>query len=211
MAYTLADKIFSFFGTNAKVRDSYKDGSGKGISERYQEIIGESYDEELSDLVSNLLDNTVVPQTVLEKLIPFLEYNIGNPVIIFYAPSYRRKIIAFAQRIYETKSTIVSYEMLFHILGFDAVEIELFSDGVTFDWGELDDEDRTFDSNSCCVYYTIKLTGTVTISQDVYDAVIRIIEYLEPIDGHLREILYNGTPISVEGGVFDDSFDESFD
>lgn len=212
MAYTLKDKIFSFFGVDAKVRDTYKDINGKGISERYQECIGEQYDDDLSDKVDNFIDRTMVPAEILAVLIPHMEDQLGNPVIISNAVARRRKIIQFAHQIYNIKSTALSYEVLLRMLGFATVVVNTYPSTSGFDSDlTFDDINRTFDrASKACTDYDIELTGVISITQDVYDAVYRIIEFLEPIDGDLKQVTYNGTAIIVSSDIFDDTFDSSF-
>lgn len=208
MAYTLKDKIFSYFGVNAKVKDTFKDGSGKGINERYQECIGEGYDDELQSLVDNLIDNTVVPQTMLSKLIPHMESMLGNPVVVSDAVATRRKVLQFAQKIYDYKSTIVSYKILFRLLGLDynGVEIIIHDSASGFDSPDtLDDPSRTFDGSKCCSEYSVILTGP-PLTDEIEAAIFRIIAYLEPVNATLRTVFYNGDDI-----LFFDIFDETFD
>lgn len=204
--------IFPLFGVNAKVKDTYKDAYGKGINERYQEAIGETYDDELQDLIDLFLDRTIIAETMLSRMIPYMEYNLGNPVVVLDSVSMRRKILKFAQHIYNIKSTQKSYEVLLKLLGFNTVIVEEFADNEGFDSDlTLDDDFRTFDgSNKACNFYSVHLTGGVAITQTVYDAIIRIIEYLEPINADLREITYNGSSL-VLSRIFDYTFESTFE
>jgi hypothetical protein len=213
MAYTLKDKIFSFFGVNAKVKDTFKDGAGKGITERYQECIGEGYDDELKDLVDNLIDNTLVPQTMLSKLIPHMESMMGNPVVVSDAVATRRKVIQFAQKIYDYKSTIVSYQILFRLLGLDygGVSIVIHTPASGFDSPDtLDAPSRTFDGAKCCVEYSVFLTGSPPLTPELEAAIFRIIEFLEPVNASLRTAYYNGADL-LYFNIFDETFDSTFE
>lgn len=195
--YTLKDKIFSFFGMDDKRRDTYKDINGKGIGERYQETIGQSYDEELQTLVDLFLDNTIVPQTMLSKLIPHREADMGNPVVINDTVATRRKILRYIMPIYLIRSTALSYEVLLRLLGFDTVVIVEHGNDFGFDSPvHFDDPLRHFDTSSrMCGGYSIDLTGTLVIDTNTILAIQRIVKFLEPINSDLREIIYNGIPL----------------
>jgi hypothetical protein len=212
MEFKLKPIIFGFFGVNAKVNDSYKDVTGNGINERYQQCVAEDYDENISDLVDNFVDRTIVPAEIKTVLIPLLESMLGNPVIVLNDVIMRRKIIRFAQNIYNVKSTAISYEILFKLLGFDTVVIQEFVITTGFDSDvTFDDTDRIFDgSEKNCSDYSIILTGGIGITEEIYSSMFRIIAFLEPINADLRDIFYNGNSIFINQDIFDDSFDESF-
>lgn len=236
MAFSLKSVIFSYFGVNAKVMDTYKTGglstddgeilmlddgveilsddSGKGINERYQESLGAGYDDELSDLIDNFIERNLVPQEMLSRLIPHMETMLGGIVVVSDTVAMRRKIIQFAQQIYNIKSTALSYEVLFKLLGFETVVIEEFGAISGFDSDlTFDDEGRTFDgSDRNCSDYSVHLTGSISITQDILDAISRIIAFLEPINADLRMVTYNGEEISiVDLGIFDEFFGPEFE
>jgi len=213
MAYLLKEKIFPFFGVDAKRRDTFKDINGKGISERYQEALGDGYDDEVSDLVDNLLDNILVPKTMKATHIHLMEWMLGGIVRVNGTTAMRRKIIGFAHTIYNIKGTAKSYEVLLRLLGFATVTIEELVEVGTFDSDTtFDDEFRTFDSDpGCgCAKYNVLLTGGVSVSDEMIIAIYRIINFLEPINATLGHVYYNGSEISPVTGIFDDTFDDTF-
>lgn len=195
--YTLKDRIFAFFGVDDKIRDTFKDGQGKGIKERYNEALGEDYDEELGPLIDNLMDNTLVPQTLLIKFLPLMESMLGGLPLIVGTENIRRKTIEFFTRLYEVRGTALSYQMLFLSLGFDTVAIVEFAGASSFDSAfTFDDIGRTFDaSSSGCDTYTIELTGSITVDAEVIAVMLKLITFLEPIYVDLKEIRYNGVPV----------------
>lgn len=213
MTYTLKDKIFGFFGKYSYVRDTYKQGGdfgddfepgdfdtiAKGIWQRYNECLGEDYDTYIRSLVDDFHDNLLVPRLMLAKMIPQLESMVGNPVLVLDTEAMRRKILAFTQRIYDIRSTKLSYEVLMRLLGFDTVTITEFTITSGFDSDiTLDDPDRVFDQGTKpCSFYSIALTGSITVDTPILEALRRIIDFLEPIWADLRQVTYNGNPISV--------------
>lgn len=216
MDFKLKTRLFEYFGRDAKVRDTFKDVNGKGISERYHEALGEGYDDDVSDLLDNFIDRTIVPKEMVSQLIPLMEWMLGSPVVVTDAVAMRRRIIQFAQQIYNIKSTALSYEILLRMLGFDTVTIQEFVITSGFDSDvTLDDEARVFDgADSNCSEYSVLLTGSITVTDAVNEAVFRIIEFLEPVNADLREVLYNGAPIEPVSdgiGIFDSTFDSTFE
>jgi len=199
MVYTLKDRIFGFFGLDDKVRDTFKDGQGKGINERFNEALGEDYDENLGPLVDNLMDNTIVPQTMLVKFLPVMESMLGDLPVMIDDENIRRKTIEFFTKLYSVKGTALSYVMLFTWMGFDTVVVTEFSNNTSFDSSfTLDDSFRTFDATSSgCSQYSIILTGSLTLDSAIIAGMALIIEFLEPIYVKLKEIIYNGSPIQL--------------
>lgn len=199
MAYTLKDKIFSFFGVHAKINDSFKDGSGKGINERYNECLGEDYDENVRVLVDDFHDNLYVPKKCDSKFIEFLEYNVGRPIIVVETDSFRRKMLELNHQITLIKGTLLSHEVLFGMLGVTVVTITVLENTSGFDSAvTFDDEGRKFDgSATCCGHYTIALTGGAVQDATLNAAILRIARYLQPIDSEIDSITYNSNQVPL--------------
>lgn len=202
MSFLLKEKIFGLFGVNAKVNDSLKDAFGKGINERYQESIGESYDDELSDLIDNAIENLVVPATMKAELIVLLEVMLGGILTISNLENYRRKIIQFAHTLYNVKGTITGFKIPLFMLGFTGVVIETITYEGTLDstTSTLDDDIRTLDSEpGCgCGKYRLLLTGSIPLTPEILIAIRNVINFNQPINAELLEILYNDEDIDVE-------------
>lgn len=199
MAWQLENLLFSLFGGEAKRNDNYKDADGRGIDERFMRTLGKDFDEEVMPLIDGLIDNTLVPEAVLQKFIPYLESMLGDVVQVKDDIGYRRKVIRFSTRINQVKGTRRSFEILLKLLGFATVEVEEHFGAYGFDSSvTLDNSIRRFDSGCPpCTDYTLKLTGTLALSQSVLDAIARIVSFCEPINARLRQVLVNGTPVSL--------------
>ena len=203
--FKIQNKIFEYFGIHAKRTDALKDGSGKGIWERYNESLALYYDEELSILVDLIHENLLIPDSMLPSIIPTMERSLGEPVIILeegtiLSETYRRKILKFIHTIYNIRGTETSYRLLFKMLGFDTVNIQEFVDIAGFDSDvTFDDEVRTFDlSNTCgCAEYSIITTGSITLTGEIIQGIGRIVEFLEPINASLRDFTYNGDLVEL--------------
>jgi len=202
MAWRLDKIIFPIYGTWEKLNDAYKNAEGKGVSERFNELVAADYDDELNPLVANLVDNTLVPRLALERFVPYLEEMIGLPILVSDQMDLRRKLIGFATRLYQIRGTKRSYEVLLRLLGFDTVNIIEFFDEDNFDNPNLtlDDPNRKFDSGCrTCSDYAIELTGSFTVpfDTDLQAFLFNVIEFCEPINADLRYIEYNGNPIPL--------------
>lgn len=209
MDFKLKYRLFPLFGVNAKRKDTFKDGSGKGIWERYSESLGDGYDDEVSDLIDNILDNTLVPASMKASLIPLMEVMLGGIVNVSSDPAIRRKLIRWAHVLYNIKGTKKGYEFLLKLMGFNSIIIEEITDEGTFDSGlTFDDEDRTFDNSpGCgCGKYRLTLDSGFAITPQIQDYVNRVIEFNEPVNAELVEVVYTGGD-----GIFDFSFDFSFE
>lgn len=205
MAFLLKEKIFGFFGREIKIRDSYKDVNGKGILERYNEVMGLEYDTYYSEYIDNLIDNTLVPQTVLEKFIPYMELMFGGLQFSGTDIQTRRKILKFALRLYETKGTKKGYDLIFRLLGFNSVTIVEYDDNYTFDMGNttsapdpstvgFDDFYRRFDSKCpTCSAYTLMVYGDMELTSDLQKMIFRADDLERPINADIRSVFYNDT------------------
>lgn len=201
MSFLMTNNLFNFFGKFAKEQDTYKDGNGKGIWERYQESLGSSYDAEIQPLLDLLLENILVPDTMLSKMIPTMERVLGEPVNVLedgtsLSEDLRRKIIKFAHVLYNIRSTKLSYQMLFNLVGIQDVEIQEFVVTTGFDSDlTFDDDERVFDTPGGCNYcrgYAIVTTGGITLTSQIIAGIARIINFLEPINARLKSFTYNG-------------------
>lgn len=169
--------------------DTYKDTSGKGLLERYLRGIGTEVDDNLVDFIINLLD-ILSPQLSPESLLVFLSSNLG------YIPSFDqdtntyRRILSAAPALYKLKGTVLSFEMLFEILGY-TVEVveELPLKPVIYDSGFIyDDPANRYDSECqwCSGFYLkiwpISNPETFEIPESVGIWLPKVCEFLRPIN-----------------------------
>lgn len=200
--YSLKDTIFEeFFAKFFTANDYNKDVNGKGFLQRYIETLAEDWDETVVKAALTLLDATLIPSTVKDKFVPYLEKMVGvEPIIADLA--VRRRVLARIIEIYKCKGTLRSYQLIFNALGFDTVEI--LGAGIDFGFDSsitLDNEIRTFDLGKChkCRYYRLNLVGAVVINSEMYEAIQNAIKIVEPIYCRLFDITLN----SVEANVMD--------
>jgi hypothetical protein len=203
MAFKLKDIIFKLFGVEEKLNDTYKNAQKEGIFERYNKSLGEDFDENIAPYIDNLIDNTIVPQLAMEKLLAPLETMLGDIVRLKETSEYRRKIIRFFNRIYAVKGTKKSYEILFKMLGFEVVEIVVHSSEYGLDSSlTLDDPKRRLDSGCpMCLDYTLNLTGDVSMDDAMLRSIGNAILFCQPIDMKLRAVNINGEVLDLNAVV----------
>ena len=208
------NKIIDFFHQRFKNEDTYKDANDKGIFERYNEVIGNDIDEKVTPFIYNMHDNLLVPETVLDKMLPILEYGLG--INLDMGESNRRLVMQYITKFYHVKGTKKGYAILFEMLGFTNTEV-IFEDsvcqGTTFDEGNFDDA-CAFDIDvegegsglcSTCFLYRLILTGPITLTPEIERLMENIIEFNEPINAELTNIT-----IIEEDGDFSDDFNEDY-
>ncbi len=202
---TFQSRIFNLFGRYDKRTDTYKNGAGKGLNERFQESIGKSIDDELMGLIDQFLANTIEPQTVFDELLPLAErmlgYDVKNQTLqLGETVAWHRRILAHMIRYYHIKGTKRCYELLFEIMGLEVI-IEEFWTLPTFDSSNpdltFDSEDRPLlDLGKCtpCSRYEITIVGGPPWSE-VQAGVDSIIVFNEPINAYRGLLAYNGQEI----------------
>jgi hypothetical protein len=194
------DNIWKYFGEYYDKYDSYKDINGKGLLQRFNEIIGEDIDNNILPYLDNLYENTLLGDSILEKFLGDLEATIGIYLRFSDLGSLRKNYLKIAFLMYKIKGTKRGYEVLLRWLGFDTVEINEFWEVGGFDSPlNLDDPLRRFDSGgrcSGCSDYEIVLTGTLVLTEQLARYINNIVLFNEPINARLRRILYNGDDIT---------------
>jgi hypothetical protein len=197
--WSLKETIFKLFGPAEKKADVVnRDAQGRGLNERFLRALGAEYDASIVPLLDNFLENCLDPATALARFVPYLEKQMGVNYVVSDSLITRRKLIAWAPRITRLKGTKRSYEILLKLMGFLTIEIiEHFVPSGFDSELTLDDEARRFDGHcSGCTDYSLKLTGTLTLTDDIRAWIRSVVVYCEPINAHLRDIFYNGTIIA---------------
>lgn len=200
--YNLKSTIFGeFFAKFFTINDYNKDADGKGFLQRYVETLAEDWDETVVQVAMNLLDDTLIPATVKNKFVPYLEKQLGVDPISSDL-TIRRKVLVRIIEIYKHKGTLRSYQLIFNALGFD--DVQILKAGVDFGFDSdvtLDDSIRRFDMGKChkCQYYRLNLEGAGSITPDLYQSIRAALKIVEPIYCRLYDITLN----SVEANVID--------
>lgn len=197
--FNLKNTIFEkYFGEVFHVNDPHKDVANKGTLQRFTETLAGEWDQEVLDNLINMIDYTLVPTTVKDKFIPYLEKLLGlsvvsNDLVI------RRRVLERAMEIFRTKGTIRSYKLVFRALGFD--DVDLIQDVVDTGFDSaitLDHPVRRFDFGKChkCQYYVLNLTGSVIVDEEMYASIVAAVLLVEPIYARLIGVSINGDLIN---------------
>lgn len=197
-AFNLKPNIIEYFPPMYIIDDINKNTEGKGVNQRFQEMLADDWDTELLPFIYNLVD-TVYAENTPDKFVPYIEYYWGITEPLVDSLDIRRKILKYAPKIYQTKGTLTSYEIVFKILGFTSVAIEELQQETGFDSPLLfDDEQRRFDNNECqtCSSYNLKLEGTIQMTENLYNTIIKAVLWLEPINAKLNSVIYNDNIIT---------------
>ena len=115
--FSLKSIIWNFFARFEHREDSYKDSEDKGSNQRYHEMLSDDVDVYMLPLVTGMLGNTLIPDTVRTKYIPYLELMMGITVISKDL-DVRREIVKNWIPLMTIKGTLPSYQLLLGILGF---------------------------------------------------------------------------------------------
>jgi len=189
MAWNLKENIFSYFGPYEKQADTYKDANQKGVLERFNESVGEDYDDNHLVLILSIWENTRNPLACYQEYIQFLEDANGIGQIAGQTETERRRVLRFYRSVVAKKGTRAAYDLLFFYLGFTVVSLVEDFTGQTFDSPLTFDEGNTFDSGGrSCTFYDLELTTSYPINADLYDFVRKIIVFLEPVTVELRDL-----------------------
>lgn len=209
--YRLKSEIYEkYFLKILHTDDPNKDVNNKGTLQRMVETLAEDWDNTVIDTIFTLLDSTLIPATVKNKFIPYLENQLGVLTSIHPSLVIRREILKRLLDIRRHKGTLHSYKLIFSALGFDGVEITNMGGGYGFDSpNNLDSRLRTFDLGKCtkCRYYTLNLIGSVVIDDDMYDAIIKALQVVEPIYAKLYAISKNSVELDLIVIFVDDNGD----
>ena len=182
--------IYDYFYPSDVVQDINK--NPKGTNQRFHEMLADDWDKNLIPYIHNLV-NSVYAEDIADNFLSYSEEFWGFSPIVDDIPT-RKKFIKYLPKIYATKGTLVSYNIVFKLLGFEGVEIEELDGELGFDSiVTLDDKNRRFDLNECqpCSKYILKIKGTKQLTEDLYKSVIKAVEFLEPIHAKLYAIMYN--------------------
>lgn len=199
----LKDKIFALFGRNDALNDSYKDGNGKGLLQRFNEMLAGDYDDHVDPLVVGIFENVLNPVSCFERYLPFLEEGHGNrQLFITGGTDVRRKIQNYILRLYQIKGTVFGYKHLFKLMGLN-VTITEFYNNYSFDSAvTFDDAERHWDmfclpcSQYCLDISRIDLT-TDPLTDEELLAINNIIVFNQPINTKLKCIEFNGTGVDL--------------
>lgn len=205
MAYSFKNIIWSLFGDWENKYDSYK-VNGKGIGQRFNEMLAEDFDTYTLPLIDNLSQNTMHPDLMFDAYVGYWETVFGIPVIIDDL-TVRRRILKYGAHINTIKGTALSFELAFNLIGITCTVTEFFNFG-GFDNGlGFDNDVRTFDSGEdeqFVLPFYLNLSGAAIDNVELARIVGIITKWLSPLNSNVSGYSYDSGAGPVE---FDYDFD----
>jgi hypothetical protein len=204
MSWSLKDKIWPLFGRWEDKRDSYKVG-GKGINQRYNEILADEFDTETLPYIENLVSNLMDPDTLLDRFIPLWEDAFNTP-IFDEDLDLRRKVLRYSVQLNKVAGTELGYKFLFRQIGIDCQVLELHNYS-SFDIGKkFDNPFRTLDGSPEYEFqtpYKLILSGQALLPEQIENIISVVVKANEPVDAKYVGYVY--TTLDVPE-FFNDTF-----
>ena len=195
MGTILKDFIIGLLPPYIIDNDSYKDGNQQGFVERFMEIFGEELDDEYYDNIEGIID-LIDPFNTPADFLDYIAFTLGDLPNISTTDDHYRNILSFIISIYRIKGTIQSFKSILTAAKvYTTVLTEIAPVGITYDNGGTyyyDDGVTIYDDNCIpCSSYDLTLTGTDTLTAELYLKILNLIKLVEPINANLRNFTYN--------------------
>lgn len=194
------DTVFSLYGSYVAVQDSYKDAEGKGLFERFNEILGQDLDEWVISAIKGLLDEMMVPSTMQEKFVQLLTAQIGFTPVVNISREAKAKLLGMMRTIYDCRGLEKCQSILLSFLGITSVEyvvketytVRGLDSELTLDSGRLLDS-----SSSNMYYYDFKIKGAEPMSEQLLESIVALIRFNLPYYVILMRLYYNDELVFV--------------
>lgn len=190
----LFERLPHYFKSN----DTYKNAEGKGILQRYLQVI-EDYLMGIFDQLAKVWGNqgTIVnPQETEDQYLPYIADYYGNPPYINEEPDYMYKsMLRHIVTIYHWRGTGHFFEVLFKYYGLTIYMNEVFDDTLNYvpryDRTEsntplvFDDEGTHYDvSDEClnCSGANVYIKTLISTDAKMVDRVLKILDLYRPIN-----------------------------
>jgi len=195
--WKLENTIWGLYPRRFRIDDTNK-VNNRGFWQRFNELLAKEWDETIGLYLEKFADWLLDPFTILEKFLPFAEYELGTLPVLGNTIASRRRVLNMAMVLYKHKGSKKGYEICLRMIGFTSATITEHTNN--FGWDSpttLDDPNRTLDGRCrACSDYSVNLTGTGPLNPQWMDFVYNAIVFNEPINAKLRVVNYNGQPAS---------------
>ena len=191
--------IFSLLSPYLRNSDSYKDGNGEGLIERYLWVLGKYWDDNLKPLINNALELYNVGY-FNNRFISYISYLIGCMPQGTLNDSTYKLIVKNWISINKVKGTKLCYYYLLSLYDSDLVVevIEHYPVKVRRDEDPTRDDETSFRDMGCpnCTKYDINLSYlSEPTSLEAFEADIRfLISAIEPINCSLDLLTFSLIP-----------------
>lgn len=205
MAYKFKNIIWSLFGDWENKYDSYK-VNGKGIGQRFNEMLADDFDQNTLPLITNLSQNTTHPDLMFDSYVGYWETILGIPVVIDDL-EVRRRYIKYGARMNTIRGTALSFELAFNLIGIRCTVVEFFNFGGFDNSLGFDSPVRTFDTGEneqFVLPFYLNLSGAPIDSVELARIVNIITKWLSPVGSSISGYSYDSGTETTE---FDYDFD----
>lgn len=195
MAFNFKGFIWKQFPDFFHQTDTYKDGSNKGIFQRYTTLFDDYLEDELNVFIGQVLD-ILSPKTTPEKFFPYLAYMLGK-IPLVGSSANKRDIIRWAKTLYSYKGTIDSYKIIFNYFNYNVEVVNQFGprpikyDQADYPINRYDTVNTNYDQkepgcNTILLAYSEFTTPlgniSTTISPTTLEAIKALVCLVNPID-----------------------------
>jgi hypothetical protein len=200
------DWFFNQLPQYYRENDTYKDGNGEGLLQRYLRVYSQDLEEDFIPFFEGMI-NQLNPITCDEKFLSHIAYSLGNPPDLFNEVDKYRKFLKIISKIYQIKGSYCSYQVIFQWFGYFNMAIyEPFLSGVRYDEDFLyDTPGVNYDSicPPCKPYYIavmppespcLPLPDSGVFTWDLNEFITpetleKIICLIEPINMNLKKVI----------------------
>lgn len=189
MAFSVKDNIWKIaFNDYHRKNDSLVDQTGRGITQRFVETLFAYWDNQTLPLVENLVENLVLPTTVLPELLTYLEDSLGINLIIDSSLPNRRNIAKYWYDLCQTRSTPLGIEATVRLMVFPSLKI------YTVETLPFYNYPLPYAAKNAYFEYEIRITGSLmAITPNIVRSFQGIADWHEPINWKMLPtgIVYN--------------------
>jgi hypothetical protein len=203
MSFALKNIIWPLFGKWEDRHDTYK-VNGKGLNQRYNEILAEDFDDEILPYVDNMVSNLKDPDTMLERMIPFWE-DLFNTPLFDEDIELRRKVLRYSIQFNKVAGTELGYKFLFGQVGIDCDVVELNSFN-KYDKLFKYDVGKKYDATPELQFqtpYRLVLSGPEYLDEQIENIIRVVVKANEPADAKYIDYVYTTLDMPQ---FFDDTF-----
>lgn len=184
--------------------DSYKNSSGKGLLQRYMQVIQE--DAEITEASITGLKDLPSPVTTEDKYLNNIAAFYGNPPDTYGNLTWYRNLLRNITDINKVKGSIEAFHRFFGCMGASITVSSREQPYITYDEGKLYDDSNLYDGYCFpCAFLSIDIPDTFapfeeSITDKLKLATQSIFSYLFPINAILEVFSYKSAAIDLDLG-----------
>lgn len=179
--------------------DSYKDGDGKGLLQRFMEIPQEEAETLYQDIKD--IPKAMDPLQVQDSHLYMLGSVFGNPPTLFRNKANYRKLLRYLPNLLKRKGRIDALIDLFKIMGLEVTVEDVTPSKTFYDIGLEHDQGHRYDGQCYnCFFFILHVedpSGVLpseegVLSENTLKELLFTAYYATPINAFISNITYNG-------------------